>query len=217
MNILIVEDESLLALELANTISEMGYNVIEYVTTPQKAKEVCQKHDIDLIIMDINLDNKLNGIELYKELHTQAKVLYLTSYVDEETIAQAINTQPLGYLVKPYNEAELSALLKLAEIKAHTIETQTVQLAYGYEFDIKSERLFQDGKHIKLGKKSVALLKMLIEAKGNVVSFEEIEQNLYTETPPSSSSIRTLIYRLRSSLKSDMIENELQYGVRLIM
>lgn len=216
MNILIVEDESLLALELASTVNEMGYNVIEYVTTPQKAKTIFSKNNIDLIIMDINLNNTLNGIELYKELQTDAEVLYITSYMDDKTISKAVDTEPLGYLVKPYNEAELSALLKLAQVKLQSKHQETIQLSHGYEFDMKNERLFRNTKHIKLGKKSVALLKMLIEAKGSAISFEEIESELYPENPPSASSIRTLIYRLRSSLEADMIQNELNYGIKLV-
>jgi len=217
MNILIVENESLLALELANTINGMGHNVVEYVTTPQKAKEIFSNNNIDLIIMDINLNNTLNGIELYKELQTDAEVLYVTSYIDDTTIEKAIDTQPLGYLVKPYNEAELSALLKLAQVKLKNKHQETIQLSHGYEFDLKNERLFHNKTHITLGKKSILLLKMLIEAKGSAISFEEIERELYPENPPSASSIRTLIYRLRSSLEADMIENELNYGIKLVV
>ena len=217
MNILIVEDESLLALELANTVNDMGYNVVEYVTTPQQAKETHSKHNINLIIMDINLNTTLSGIELYKELQTDAEVLYITSYMDDDTISKAVDTQPLGYLVKPYNEAELSAVLKLAYVKFQSKYPQTIQLSHGYEFDMKNERLFHNKKHITLGKKSIALLKMLIEAKGSAISFEEIERELYPESAPSASSIRTLIYRLRSTLEADMIENELKYGIKLVV
>lgn len=219
LNILIVEDESLLALELANTLTEKGYNVINYVTNTKYAHEAVSEKNVHLIIMDINLGEETDGIELYQELETDAEVIYLTSYIDEQTIAKAVKSEPLGYLVKPYKEAELFAFMQLAQLRVNSKEDLlgTLELSYGYSFDMKNEKLFKDKKFVKLGKKSLQLLKMLINAKGNAVSFEEIERELYPENPPSPSSIRTLIYRLRSSLEADMIENELNYGVKLIV
>ena len=220
LNILIVEDESILALELATSIKNYGYNVIDYVTTGSEAQEVMQNASVDLIIMDINLGETVDGIDLYNSLNTTACIVYITAYKDETTIAKAVSTQPLGYLIKPHKEGELMALLKLAELKVEQKSskkegTELVLLSNNYTFNMKNEMLYHHGSFVKLSIKKLNLLKLLIEANGDVVSFKMIEEELYKENPPSESSIRTLIYRLRAELGPDMIETEQNYGIRL--
>ena len=220
LNILIVEDESLLALELSTSIKNYGYNVVDYVTTISETKKDMKTKSIDLIIMDINLRDNLDGIDLYSTLNTDAFVIYLTAYKDEKTIAKAVQTEPLGYLIKPHKEGELLALLKLAEIKIQekltkNENTNLVSLSNEYSFNMKNEMLYHYSSFVKLSVKKLKLLKLLIEANGEVVSFQTIEEELYKENPPSESSIRTLIYRLRAELGPNMIETELNYGIKL--
>lgn len=217
LNILIVENESLFALELATNIQKYGYKDVEYATTLKEAKAMFASKDFNLILMDINLADKLDGIELYKSFETDAFVIYLTAYIDEQTISRAIETQPLGYLVKPLKESELLALLKLVEQKLNPIklEDTKVKLSNEYAFDFKDDTLFHNDKYVKLGSKKIQLLKLLIEARGSVVSFKTIEEELYKENPPSESTLRTLIYRLRKVLNDEMIETEPNYGIRL--
>ncbi len=218
LNVLIVEDESLLALGLAQSIQEYGYTVVDYVTNATKAKETLNCNDVSLIIMDINLNDTIDGIDLYKSFDTDIALIYLTAYVDEKTITKAVETHPLGYLTKPHNEGELLALLKLAEIKvnASSKTTQKVKLSTKYSFDMNTNILFTPNGFAKLGGKQAELLKLLIEARGSVVTFATIEDALYKDNPPSESTLRTLIYRLRKHFKDGMIETELNYGIRLV-
>jgi len=218
LHVLIVEDESLLALELATTITQFGCHVEDYVTTPQKAKEVFESQNINLIFMDINLDDTLDGIDLYKSFHTDTPIIYITAYKDEATISKAIETKPLGYLTKPYSEAELSALVKLARMQQGVLSPQElIYFQNNYSFHPQTEELYHTDHLITLSVKKLQLLKLLLNAKGSVVSYMQIEDELYKENPPSSSSIRTLIYRLRSTLQYADIQNELNYGIRLII
>lgn len=216
LNVLIVEDESLVALELCSTIKNYGYNVIDYVTTPKDAQQICQKEKIDLIIMDINLNATMNGIELYKSLNTDAGIIYLTAYSDEKTIEMLVETVPLGYLVKPHNEKELLMLLKLAEVKKPGLTklNRIVNIGFGYRFDVNEEKLYKHDIYIKLSKKELSLFKLLLDARENVVTFTQIEHELW-ESPPSESSLRTLIYRLRGKLEHNFIKNELNHGIKL--
>jgi len=220
LNILIVEDESLLALDLATTLKEYGYSVVDYVTSAKEAKTVVETHDINLILMDINLNEEIDGVDLYKNLNTNALVIYITAYRDDQTIEKAVETNPLGYLLKPHNERELLILIKLAQVKLN-LSTQKenlslVNLAHNYSFDMQENRLYYKEKLIKLSAKKVKLLRLLIEAKGEIVSFKIIEDELYGDSAPSESSIRTLIYRLRNELEHDMIEGELNVGIKLV-
>ncbi|WP_428738037.1 response regulator transcription factor [Sulfurimonas sp.] len=216
LNVLIVEDESLLALELATKIGQYNFNVVDYVTDVNSASLILQNNTIDLLIMDINLNNTIDGIEFYKTLAVSPMLIYISAYTDEKTLNRAVTTQPLGYLVKPFNEKELLALLKLAEF-TYNSKNCLYTLPNNFSFDMKNNTLFYGTNHINISGKKLKLLKLLIEANGNYIPFNELERELYPDTPPSESSLRTLIYRLRKELKDDMIETERTYGIRLKM
>ncbi len=221
LNILIVEDESLVALELSNNIQNHGFNVVDYVTTPKMATEVFQKEKINLILMDINLGDEMDGIDLYKSFNTRIPIIYLTAYQDEKTISKAVETDPLGYLIKPYNENELLALLKLATYKIHNNITKVksgeslLDIGEGYFYNIEENQLYFNDMYIKLSPKEVSLFKLLIEARGDVVNFNTIENVLWQDKVPSASSIRTLIYRLRGKLQYKLITTEQHQGIKL--
>lgn len=219
LNILIVEDESLLALNLSLQLKEDGLNVVDYATNVESALQTIQQNKkINLLIMDIHLNDSLDGIDLYKKLDRKIPVIYLTAYTDDATLDKAIATQPLGYLVKPLNEKELLALLKLAALQATKntkLNTSLIKLAHNYTFDMQHNILFHNENRVKINGKKLQLLKLLVEAKGEYIPFEIIEDELYKENPPSESSLRTLVYRLRTELQYEMIETKRAYGIRL--
>lgn len=222
LEILIVEDETLLAMELAESINHMGFHVVDYVTSCAMALEVVHTSKINLILMDINLGEELTGIELYKLFDTSVPVIYLSAYRDDETIAQAIETDPIGYLVKPYDEDDLKAVLKLAlfKLRTHTTtsyrnESERIVLGDGYAFNMVDEKLFYNDTHITLGLKELQLLKLLIANRGNVVSFITIESEIWAGQDVSGSAVRTLIYRLRGKLEYKFIKSDYDYGIRL--
>jgi|GEM_PF-369432 len=220
-NILIVEDESLIALELADTITNLGYHVVEYATHPEMARQCIRDNEVHLILMDINLEAELSGIELYKSLECDVPVVYLTAYKDEETMSRAIETNPLGYLIKPHKEDELKALLKLAyyKLKSREKEKKTYpelsHLGAGYYFDFEEEKLYFNDLFLNLGDKELQLLKLLIHAKGSIVTFKTIENEVWREKVVTSSAMRTLIYRLRGKLEYKLIETIFNQGVKL--
>ena len=222
LNILIVEDESLVAMELSNTISSLGYNVIDYATNSKMAKAFLKKHStINLILMDINLNEQQTGIDLYKSINIDIPIIYITAYKDDDYISQAVNTNPVGYLIKPYDETELKALLKLASYKLlnKTVEvderTNLVEIGEGYFFDKDAEILLYKQMPIKLTKKELQLLKLILFSPYNKVSFETIENVVYNGDVVTNAAIRTLIYRLRCKLEHKFIENEFNFGIKL--
>jgi len=214
LNILVVENESLVALEIMQSIQEFGYMQVEYATTIDMAKDILTQNSINLILMDINLGKEIDGIDFYKSLNIDTPIIYLTAYKDEATISKAIATNPLGYLIKPVNSDELNVLLKLAQYKLST-QNQKIELGDGYYFDKKEDKLFFNNKFIHLGTKELKLLKLLISARGNFVSYYTIEDEVWGSESISSSSLRTLIYRLRGKLNYKLIEVENSYGVKI--
>jgi len=222
LNILIIEDESLVAMELKESITELGYKVVDFATNCAMAKEMMKSKEINLILMDINLGESMNGIELYKEFNTTIPIIYLTAYKDDVTIAQAIETNPVGYLIKPQNEDELKAVLKLALFKIKCSDDvikeghSLMDLGEGYLFDTEENRLFFNDLFIKLSHKEMLLLKLLVDNRGHIVSYESIKSEIWNEKIVTDSALRTLIYRLRGKLEYKLMESEYDYGIKLV-
>ena len=225
-NILIIEDEALVALELKHSIEEMGFYVLDYATNSTMAKKILEEENIHLIIMDINLGEDRDGIELYESLDYTVPIIYLTAYKDEKTITRAIDTNPYGYLVKPYQKEELYALIKLVHFKVYeenislskkTLSEELCRLDEEYRFDLKNNQLLYNGMNVHLTSKESQLLHLLIEHNGEALSFENIEEIIWENEPTSNNAIRTLIYRLRGKIKPKLIEKVFGYGIRLVV
>jgi signal transduction histidine kinase len=114
--ILIVEDESIIAMELENHVRRMGYDVIGPVATGDAALEKVGDYQPDIVLMDIRIQGDKDGIETAEAIRARfnTPVVYLTAHADERTIQRAKVTEPLGYLVKPLREHELRAAITVA-------------------------------------------------------------------------------------------------------
>ena len=225
-NILIIEDEALVALEMKNSIEEMGFHVVDYATTSAMAKEILENQNVHLIIMDINLGEERDGIDFYESLESSIPVIYLTAYKDEKNINKAIDTNPYGYIVKPYQNEELYAIIKLVYFKVNHHNTspqkkllnqKLYHLDAEYAFDLVSKELFYNKEDIHLTAKESKLLSLLIKYDGEPLSFESIEEVIWANEPTSNNAIRTLIYRLRGKVNANLIEKVFGYGIRLVI
>ncbi|MBU2515363.1 response regulator [bacterium] len=118
--ILIVEDEVIVAKEIEETLLKIGYDVCSIVNSGEKAIAQAGKEKPDIILMDINLQGEMDGIEAAGIIRNQfdLPVVYLTAYVDAETTRRAKVTQPLGYLQKPFEETDLRVALEIAQYTA---------------------------------------------------------------------------------------------------
>ena len=122
--ILIVEDEPVVALDLQHTLEEMGHEVVSISECFEEAIESVIQHSPSLVMMDIHLQGKIDGIEACDAIYHGWKipVVFLTAYVDEQTVNRAAASRPFGYLMKPYHAKELYAALQVARSR-HDSET----------------------------------------------------------------------------------------------
>ena len=124
MKILIVEDEIIIAKDIENTLLKDGFTVVGLVSSGEKAIEEIKRTNPDLILMDIKLKGKMDGIETTEIIKNQfdLPVIYLTSYKDEETLLRARITEPYGYIIKPFDPKELKILIDISYYKHKTKE-----------------------------------------------------------------------------------------------
>jgi len=122
--ILIVEDESLIAYDLAGSLEHLGYEVAGIATSGEDAIRMVEEDRPDLILMDIILDGEMDGIETAREIHNRHNipVIYLTANADEATVTRARDTAPHAYITKPTNERELFSNIDTALYKHHVDE-----------------------------------------------------------------------------------------------
>ena len=102
--ILIAEDENIIAKDIEKTLKKLGYEVVKSVRSGEQLLEQYPLIKPDLILMDINLEGELSGIDVSNELNKSREVpiIYLTALADDRTLQEAKFTEPSGYLVKPF-------------------------------------------------------------------------------------------------------------------
>ncbi len=119
--IILVEDDFILSMLLEKQIKKLGYSVAAKVDNAEEAIDLVKKNEIDMVLMDIKLAGKLDGIEamfLIREF-SGIPVIYLTGNADKSTKLRAQKTRPKGYLIKPVN------MKLLSQIIIHTMEGDT--------------------------------------------------------------------------------------------
>lgn len=135
-SILIVEDESIIALNLKYDLEDLGYTVIDIVDNGDDAIYKAVEFRPDLTIMDINLKGSVNGIQAAKKiLALDLAVIYLTANSDDITFNETISTSPASaFIPKPYNISTLSKNVALA-INRQSVESEKVNEARGIAKD----------------------------------------------------------------------------------
>jgi len=114
--VFLVEDEPLVALEIADRLRRLGYEVLGRARSAEQALDDIAASPPDLVLMDIRLAGKLSGIEAAATLRRTlgVPVVFVTTYCDATTLRDAGKTHPFGFLVKPIEEHELHATLQIA-------------------------------------------------------------------------------------------------------
>jgi CheY-like chemotaxis protein len=115
-NILVVEDQSVVALDIRNKLRKLGYNVPNTVASGEEAIAEIERTNIDLVLMDIMLKGKMDGIEAANVIKFRfgTPVIYLTAYMDTETMERAKVTEPEGYISKPFRLQDLYENIEIA-------------------------------------------------------------------------------------------------------
>ncbi|HLZ87780.1 MAG TPA: response regulator [Puia sp.] len=116
INILIVEDESLVALDLATGLEKAGYHVVGTADHAEEALQIFGANEVDIVLMDIHLAGKKDGIDTVVDMMKirQTPVIYLTAYTDAATIQRVKQTHPAAFLLKPYSIANVRIAIELA-------------------------------------------------------------------------------------------------------
>lgn len=114
--ILLVEDDDIIAKVADWRLKNLGYEMVGRATSGAEAMELVVKNRPDLVLMDINIQGEIDGIETAKMIKKgfSIPVVYVTSHSDGPTLDRARATQPDGFIVKPFEDNDLRIAIELA-------------------------------------------------------------------------------------------------------
>ncbi|GHS84909.1 hypothetical protein FACS1894103_6070 [Campylobacterota bacterium] len=238
--ILVVEDESIIAMNICEILREEGYEPIGVAANGERARALAAQKSPDLVLMDITLQNGEDGIALAQEITRlrTVPIVFLTANDRAKTIARAGEVEPYGYVLKPFKRAELAiaisiALRKHAAVSAaqnecaalrdrlHPQELASLRLIAlrdGYAYDHEAKRLLHNGEIVELGDREVRLVSILAENAGRIVSVERIESFVWNDEFAGEGALRSLMFRLRHKLSKTLIscQSKLGYMIKTV-
>jgi signal transduction histidine kinase len=117
--VLIVEDEAIVAADLANKLAQLGYRVIGSAASGEEAIAMVGEQRPDMVLMDIRLRGALDGIDTAEHMRRAhaIPVVYLNAHSDSDTLARALGTEPFGYILKPFVDRELKTQIEIGLYK----------------------------------------------------------------------------------------------------
>jgi DNA-binding response OmpR family regulator len=125
---LIIEDEALIAEELRERLSRIGFVVIATVDSADEGITIATRERPDLVLMDIRLRGVKDGIQATQEIRRQVDlpIVYLSAHSDQQTVERAKRTEHDGFIRKPFHRSELQSTIEVA-MKRHALRTNRKQ------------------------------------------------------------------------------------------
>jgi DNA-binding response OmpR family regulator len=212
--VLLVEDEEdareILEFYLTNIFDE-----VEIAIDGQNGYDLCIKNKnankfFDVIITDIKMPKKdgISMIEEVTEILPDQKYIIVSAYKDEEYLFRSIGLNVLGYFVKPLAVDNIMDMLKkvnekiLISKKENSV-THIISLNATYTYDTKKNYLYKDETNMKLSKKELALVQVLVEDIGNILTKEELKEKIWQDVNTSDATMRTIIKRVKDKIEDD--------------
>lgn len=193
LNILIIEDEYITQKSIEKNLIVLGHNVKGRAMDYDKAISILNEENIDFAIIDINIKGEKKGTDIgtYITNHKKIPFVYLTSYSDTKTIRSAIETEPYGYLVKPFQQHDLLTAIEIALIN--------------FNKEIGKSELSQI--QIKIGDKSI---KLNLDA----ILFVESDKNYVNiHTNKEIYKYRNTLHEFQENLPSNFVQTHKSFIV----
>jgi len=214
--ILYVEDDA----EVRRIAVEYLNRLCKHVFEAENGKEalsVWRDEKPDIIITDISMP-KMNGIDMARYIRSEdlkTPIIVATAYTDQDYLLKAVELQLVKYIVKPITKDKLMAALELSIERMEDKSKFSLPLSKTCFYNAFSKEITDDGEHIKLTKNELLFLDLLAFNTSRVVTYEEIESQVWPYEGMSSDAIRSLVRALRKKLPDDALDNVSGVGYKL--
>mgnify|MGYP006367301459 FL=1 len=216
IKILYVEDDEIArenGIEYLQNFFEQIYEASDAI----KALQLYEKYQPDIIITDIQMP-KLNGLEFVKRIRQKDKktqIIIITAFCDKDYLLKAIELGLVKYLVKPVCEKEFEEALFLCVNSLQNNESNIIKLDENSYFDIFNKNLLINEEIIKLRTKEILFLELLIKNKNRYVSYEEIENYVWSDSVMTKDALKTLGKNTKIKISKDLILNLTNSGYKI--
>ncbi len=227
MKVVVVEDEHLTALFLKETLEALDCQVVKQFEDGRAALDFVADHPVDLVIMDVELEGELNGIQAAVEIRSRFSIpsVFITSHNDSNTIREAMQAEPLGYVIKPISASHVESIVGvvkglLSKGPAPGPEgavSELTQLGDGYSYNYDSKNLFHDGAPVDLTSSELKLFDLCLRRHGNIVPHSVIDEYVWDGKIVTDSTRRGLFHRLRKKLDNKLFETVIGVGCRITL
>jgi len=215
MKILLLEDEYLLSRSIRTYLLRQGYFVDDFDNGRDVLDRIAEKA-YDFYILDINtpLVGGLECLDAINKRYPEAPKIIISAYHDIDHITDAYDLGCSDYLKKPFNLKELEIKITRLARAAAPAETRSAEVALGggYVYDKEKKTLLYHDDLQTLTPREAALIELLVAHLGQIVDEETIRQHVWGDEPVQHSTVRSLLNRLRSKLKGDLVENVRGFG-----
>jgi signal transduction histidine kinase len=186
--ILIVEDERIVAEDIKMSLKRLGYSVPGTATSGEEAVKKAEAIQPDLVLMDIVLEGEMDGIEAASAISSRfdIPVVYLTAYADKKMLERAKVTEPFGYILKPFEDKELRSIMEIALYK-HSMEMKLKKT---------QQELIQSEKLAALGRFSSGIAHEIKNPLGIILGGSEF---LEMKLSRVDSDVKTAIDKIKES------------------
>ena len=210
ITILYVEDNELTQEIIIDTLSLFSKNVI-VASNGEEALAIFKKDDIQLIISDIEMPfmDGIKFISHIREINITVPVIMTSGHFQENYLYACANLNTQAYILKPISSVKLKdALYKVAQY-LNVTSSILINITHSIQYNKNKAILIDNKKEHKLNNKEKLLLDLLIENKNKIVSYSQIEQNIWYDYDEvmTQSALRTVIKNLRKKSNSKFIEN----------
>lgn len=200
IKILFVDDDIIFSSIITTALKDEGYEV-HYQSSLTGIATILNKFKPNIMVLDVEIGTN-DSINYASELKMEAPetpILYISSHIESHEVARALQTGAVAYLKKPFDIEEL-----IAYVNRYSRPASNTTIKIGsLELDIQTRTLFQESKELKrLSKLEFSILKLLYRHKGEIVSYEKIEE-LWGDTGMNEHSLYNYIVKLRKILAAD--------------
>jgi DNA-binding response OmpR family regulator len=217
MKILILEDETILAISMQEFLEDSGYEVVHF-TNSQDAFDAIYDGSYDLLLLDVKVSGEFNGFELLSNLRDAeicTPAIFITSLTNIEDLTKGYACGGCDYIRKPFDLAELKLRVEqVIQLHCFSSSDDVIELPFDYKYDTKKMQLSLVDDVIDLGKTETKMLELLIKHRGSVVNYDMFWEEVWGEWI-EPTNIRVQVGNLRKKLQSDFIKNVRGVGYRI--
>lgn len=214
MQILLVEDDELIAKGLTYSFKQNEYNLV-HKTNIKDTSNFLQNEKIEFIILDISLPDG-NGLDLYNNIIKKLNIptIFLTAKDDEETIVKGLELGAEDYITKPFSTKEL--IVRMKKIILRTKKNQIIEIQ-DIKFDIDKMVVYRNKEKIEFTSLEIKILHLLFMNLNKVVTRNEIIDKIleWTGNDVNDNTVTVYLKRIREKLQTDIIITIKGIGYRI--